>query len=83
MVQEVSWRTFLKRPENFMGQKRHSKSFRKQFRVFLKTPEVFGPGKKTCSFPEKFYGCLHAPEKSENKSREILANTKWLLLVHF
>ena len=37
----VTWRAFLKRPENFSGPETVPQSSRNDFRVFLKAPEKF------------------------------------------
>ena len=37
----VTWRAFLKRPENFLGPETVPQSSRNDFRVFLKAPEKF------------------------------------------
>ena len=73
---------FSKDPETLRARKSSRKVPENNFGCFSKRPRFSGP-EKTCSFPEKFYGCLRAPEKSVNKSRESSVNKKWLPLVHF
>ena len=66
---------FSKEPETLQAQKSTRKVPENNFGCFSKRPWFSGP-EENCSFPEKFYGCLRAPEKSVNKSRESSVNKK-------